>query len=140
MKAETVEQLKSRVRKNKISSWNQLHDAYVEIGEEYAAEKLQHAVASMLEIKDVNLKNFTGEQLAGWLNGSVSTMEWQTEQIRRSREKDYKNPFRQMTYQSFKEMDAVVGSLEDNSFINQTTAELVEYKNTIEKTIREWEL
>ncbi|RFS24903.1 DUF4954 family protein [Chitinophaga silvatica] len=140
MKSETVEQLKSKIKKNRISSWNQLHDQYVEIGEEYAAEKLQHAVASMMEIKDVAIKNLSPELLSAWLTESINTMEWLTAQIKRSREKDYINPFRQMTYQSTKEMDAVIGKLEDNSFINQTATELEEYKNNIQKTIQEWEL
>ncbi|GEP92782.1 protein of unknown function [Chitinophaga terrae (ex Kim and Jung 2007)] len=140
MKAETLEQLKTRIKKNKISNWNQLHDAYIEIGEAYVDDKLQHAFASLLEIKEVNIKDFTGEQLASWLTDSVGTMQFLTEQIRRTREKDYKNPFRQMTYGNMKEMNAVIGSLEDNSFINQTATELEAYKQKVQKTIREWEL
>ena len=140
MKAETLENLKQRIRKNRISSWGQLHDAYKEIGQEYASDKLQHAVASMLEIKEVPLKNFTTQHLQQWLVDSIGTMEWIAEGIFKSREKDYKNPFRKMTYSNEKEMDIVVGSLENNSFINATKEELERYKDNVRRLIKEWEL
>ena len=130
----------TKIRKNKISSWPQLHTAYEEIGNEYAADKLQHAIACLLEIKDSSLKNMTTADLAQWMNDSVVTMEWITAQIKRSREKDYKNPFRQLAYESEKEMNAVIGSLEDNSFIKQTAEDLEKYKLQVNKTISEWEL
>nr|WP_295875283.1 DUF4954 family protein [uncultured Chitinophaga sp.] len=140
MKAETVNLLKQKIRKNKIASWPQLHEQYTEIGKEYATDKLQHAVASMLEIKEVSLKNFTPALLAEWLEDSTRTMEWMAHNIRHSREKDYKNPFRQLAYDNANEMNVVVGSLEDNAFINETLNELGEYKNRVRKIINEWEL
>lgn len=137
MKAETVTSLKTKIRENKIASWPELHTAYEQIGNEYAADKLQHAVACLLEIKNSDL---SAANLAQWMNESVTTMEWITAQIRRSREKDYKNPFRQLAYESEKEMNAVVGSLEDNSFIKQTAEDLELYKLQVNKTISEWQL
>lgn len=137
MKAETVTSLKTKIRENKIASWPELHTAYEQIGNEYAADKLQHAVACLLEIKNSDL---SAANLAQWMNDSVATMEWITAQIRRSREKDYKNPFRQLAYESEKEMNAVVGSLEDNSFIKQTAEDLELYKLQVNKTISEWQL
>lgn len=138
MKATTVEQLKSRIKKNKINGWPQMHSAYEETGRNYAADKLGHAVAALLEIKEAG--SLSTGQLAAWMKESVATQEWITGQIRRSREKDYKNPFRRMTYQNENEMNIVVGNLENNSFINQTATELEAYKTKVNKIIREWEL
>ncbi|WP_349316871.1 DUF4954 family protein [Chitinophaga sp. MM2321] len=140
MKADTVDTLKSKIKKNRISGWSQVHEAYAEIGKEYTTDKLQHAVACMLEIKETPLKNFSPALLAQWMNDSIQTMEWITNAIRRSREKDYKNPFRQLAYESEEEMNAVVGSLEDNSFINQTITDLADYKILVSQIINEWEL
>jgi hypothetical protein len=39
-----------------------------------------------------------------------------------SRQKDYRNPFRQATFRSPAEMRAVVGSAEENSFVRSTQA------------------
>ena len=45
-----------------------------------------------------------------------------------SRKKDYDNPYRQMVYDSKEEMEAVVGKLEDNSFIEYTLNEAKAYE------------
>jgi hypothetical protein len=140
MKADTVAALKTNIKKNKISSWPQLHAAYGEIGREYAGDKLQHAIASLLDIKEVAARDMTPAHLAEWLKDSITTMEWITLQIRRTREKDYKNPFRQLAYESKAEMNAVVGSLEDNSFINQTITDLAAYQSSVNQIISAWKL
>jgi hypothetical protein len=67
-------------------------------------------------------------------------MTWITEGIYRSREKDYQNPFRSITYDSKAEMEAVVGRLEDNSFIQQTVADLKLYKKQVKALVKDWEL
>ena len=41
-----------------------------------------------------------------------------TVRIQNTRAKDYSNPFRKMVYESEAEMNAVVGALNDNGFIN----------------------
>ncbi len=140
MRAETVEDLKAKIKKGKINSWQQLHDTYVQIGKQYAEEKLQHAIASMLYIQDKGPKDFTAELFKQNLQQSVYTMGWLTECIYHSREKDYQNPFRKMTYESEAEMDAVVGKLSDNSFIQQTIAELKTYKKKVKELMKKWEL
>ncbi|HVI45957.1 MAG TPA: DUF4954 family protein [Chitinophaga sp.] len=140
MKAETVARLKADIRENKISGWPQLHEAYVETGHAYPADKLRHAIASLLEIKEVSPMDLTPELLSGWMDDSIRTMEWITENIRRSREKDYKNPFRQLAYENEKEMNLVVGSLEDNSFITQTVSDLAAYKASVKQINDGWKL
>jgi ribonuclease HIII len=56
---------------------------------------------------------------------------WIYEEIYRSRAKDYKNPFKQMVYDSYSEMETVIGKLEDNTFIRQQKEELNQYQEKI---------
>ena len=53
------------------------------------------------------------------------------ENITRSREKDYNNPFRKMVYDSQEEMDKVMGSLSDNSFIRQEAKALKTFEKNV---------
>ncbi|KAA2241945.1 DUF4954 family protein [Chitinophaga agrisoli] len=140
MKADTLEDLKARIRKGKINSWAQVHEAYQEIGKQYAEDKLQHAVASMLYVQGLSPKDFTAERFAQNLQQSVSTMGWITACIHQSREKDYQNPYRNMAYESKEEMEAVIGKLEDNGFIQQTVAELKQYKKQVKNLQKDWAL
>jgi hypothetical protein len=45
------------------------------------------------------------------------------EQVYSTRAKDFNNPFRQATFESREEQDAVVGTIEDNSFVVQTRSD-----------------
>ncbi|HKO82361.1 MAG TPA: hypothetical protein VJU78_18255, partial [Chitinophagaceae bacterium] len=62
---------------------------------------------------------------------SVAIKEWMVKGIYESRAKDYASPFRQMVYDSQKEMEKVIGSLKDNAFINQQREELASFKKKV---------
>lgn len=140
MREATVEDLKNRIRKGKIGSWLQLHDVYKQEGAVYESEKLQHAIACIMHLHGVSADGFTPAFLKQCMEQSVYTMGNLTEGIYRSREKDYTNPFRKMTYSSQEEMDVVIGKLEDNGFIQQTIAGLKTYKKTVKDVSKKWGL
>jgi hypothetical protein len=138
MRASTLQLLKDNIRSGKINSWDQLHENYRQTGEQYPVDKLQHAIGSLLFIQEK--KDFTSAYLKESLLSSVATQELITDNIYRSREKDYQNPFRKMTYENSAEMDAVTGKLESNSFIQQTIADLKSYKESVNALINKWHL
>lgn len=140
MKAETVEDIKTKIKKGKINSWQQLHETYAQLGTLYATDKLQHAIACMLLVQDKGPKDLGPALLKENLQQSVNIMERLTDGIYQSREKDYQNPYRKMSYESDAEMDAVIGKLEDNGFIQQTVAELKMYKKKVKELVKKWEL
>lgn len=140
IKADALDDLKNRIRKGKINSWAELHAAYREQGVQYVQDKLQHALACLLQLHQLTAKELTAAQFKKFLEQSVYTSGAITEGIYHSREKDYLNPFRQMTYENEAEMNAVVGKLEDNGFIQQTIADLKAYKKQVKEMIRKWEL
>lgn len=136
MPASTLHALKEGIRENKISSWADLHEQYQEIGKQYATDKLQHSIASLLYIQEKTIADFNADFFVECLQASIQTQAVLTEGIYKSRAKDYENPFRKMTYETEAEMDAVVGKLEDNSFIKQTQEDLVVYKQKVKALIK----
>jgi hypothetical protein len=58
--------------------------------------------------------------------------------IYESRAKDYNNPFRKMVYESQDEMNAVVGKIEDNHFIQDQFKELEEFKKTVKGLVQKF--
>ena len=52
--------------------------------------------------------------------------------IKITRTKDYTNPFRKMVFENEAEMNAVIGSLESNSFIKDQKALLEAITNNVE--------
>jgi hypothetical protein len=119
------------VQSGKIKSWEEVHHFYTKQGEQYSYQKLLHALAALKEVMGTSWKKDPAATLKDLLKQSISTKEWMTKNIFDSRAKDYTNSFRKMMYGTQEEMDAVLGKLDDNSFINQEVELFKEYKKKV---------
>ncbi len=135
-----VEAFKANVKEGKISGWDAVHHWYAEKGTEYNEQKLKHALASLSELKQLNLKHIDGTLLNEIINNAIATKEWITQSIYDSRAKDYENPYRAMVYDNPQEMESVVGKLEDNTFINHQLEELETFKTDMKALKKRFEL
>lgn len=133
-----IEKLLKNIVSNKIKGWNDVHAFYEQQGASYKHQKLHHAMAALKEIHGINLKKVSEAEFITMLRKNIAIREWMVKQIRESRAKDYKNPFRRMVYESEEEMNKIVGSLDENSFINQETDSLASYKKTIEQIVKKF--
>ncbi len=124
------------IHTGKINSWEEVHAFYKENSEQYLQYKRQHAFASMLEILQLKPSDFTQKVFLDLLKQSVATKEWMVKGIYESRAKDYNNSFRQMVYESQKDMEKIVGRLKDNTFINQQQEELAQFKKQVAAIIK----
>ncbi|OLY92580.1 protein of unknown function [Cnuella takakiae] len=118
-----MQQMLADIRSGKTSSWEELHGFYSQQGEQYAWLKLAHAWQALKQTSKISLDNFT-TLFAQVVNEAIATRTWMTEKIYQSRAKDYQNAFKQMVYDNEQQMEEVVGSLEDNAFIQQQREEL----------------
>lgn len=131
MPAADLAELRKKITTGKIKGWDDLHAQYAAKGVLYEEQKCLHGLATLSEITEISLHKLDKHQVNYLLNSAVSTMEWMTKGIYDSRAKDYSNPFRKMVYESFAEMNEVVGKLEDNSFIKEQIGELKSFKKEI---------
>jgi NDP-sugar pyrophosphorylase family protein len=130
---EEVNALKDSIKNKEINSWDELHDAYTLQGEKYPAEKMQHALTSLLEIEAIKVSDITAEQLNSWLDKTVEIAASITNRISESRKKDYTNPFRKMIYDTETEMNDVLGEFDKNSFVKQQQKEFEQFKKRVEQ-------
>ena len=135
-----VEKLVKDIHTGKVKSWDDIHTFYKTQSAAYPLKKLLHALGAVQTVKTFNWKKQAGPALKALLLSSVETRQWMTGRIFISRQKDYKNPFRQMTYSSLPEMEKVIGPLNENSFILQEQRNLEEYKKTVKSVIRQFAL
>ena len=122
MPASSVQTLTRNIRSGKINSWDEMHDFYIRKSNNYHSDKLQHAWASLLEILNLSANRFTKKLFFQSLQQAAATKDRMVRGIYDSRAKDYSNPFRQMVYETEKEMEKVIGALKDNSFIKEQQA------------------
>ncbi len=127
----SLTQLKNNVKDGIITSWDGLHQYYINEGVEYPQQKQQHALSSLFEITGTDANTLSAETLNTWFTIAASAKEWMAKGIYEARAKDYQSKFRKLVYDTNEEMNKVIGKLEDNSFIKQTNKELKLYKARI---------
>lgn len=129
--------LLEKAEKGMYPTWAEFHQEYESLSEIYPFDKARYAWAilqtlyqpqpTLMEAQETSISVsrkvlidalIEAEQLCSVIATGVIT----------SRAKDYSNPFRRATYRSKEEMDAVLGTLEANPFINHTKAEMAELK------------
>jgi len=138
--AADVEKLKNKIKTDGINSWSEVHDFYLQSGEEYENNKLIHAFTSLLEIEHITSKQFTAQYFNHLLQRALATKTWMSKSIYESRAKDYTNPFRTIVYETKDEMDAVIGKIENNQFIQDQLKGLEDFKKAVKKLMRKFEL
>lgn len=133
---EEVERLKRDTKSGKVKSWEELHLFYRQQGQAYTNDRLNHGYTSLLEIMNITPKQFTPAFFKKLLQQALDTKEWMCKGIFDSRAKDYNSPYRKMVYDTNKEMNNVMGRLEDNSFIQQQLRELEEMRKQVTALVK----
>ncbi len=126
-----VEILFENIKNGNITSWKEVHQFYKKNSELYKEQKLQHGFASLLEILKISVKDFSPLLFKNLLQQAIDTKEWMVKLIYTSRAKDYQNKFRKMLYDNDKEMEEVLGNLDDNIFIREQEATLKDFKKQV---------
>jgi hypothetical protein len=135
-----LDKMIAQIHSGKVRTWGQVHEFYRRQGEGYPADKLHHALAALREITGATLRKTGPAGFGALLRRAIATRDWMTAEIYATREKDYSNPFRKMVYESTEEMDAVIGRLEDNSFIKQEKEAAGKYRREANKILKKFGL
>lgn len=133
MPEDEIIKVKKKIKNGKINSWDDVHDFYLLQEKQYPMQKLVHALAVLKQATGFTFSSKTKDKIAPLLDEVLLTRQWMTDGIFSSREKDYTNPFRKMVFETREEMDAVVGKLEENSFIIYQQEQLKLFKKQLAK-------
>jgi hypothetical protein len=126
------------IKTGAIKSWDEVHEFYNKNSQLYQEQKLQHSFASLIEVLNITPNDLTKQLFNQLLKQTLDTKEWMVKEIYESRAKDYRSEFRKMVYETKKEMDKVLGSFADNSFILQQKKELLLFKKTISGLLKQF--
>lgn len=114
-----LDQLLTDIREDKINTWEALHRRYEMLDKDYQEKNAANAFASLLELNTLEVDQLDDELWQKWIEKATDISKEIAQKTRQSRQKDYDNPFRLLTYNSRAEMDAVQGSLDENLFIQE---------------------
>jgi hypothetical protein len=134
--AEELSQLKHRIESYETVSWQEVHEFFATQGKTYSSQKLLHGIACLQEFNES--KTFNESDLKEMLTWYLDFRTNLLAEIRKSRQKDYENPFRQMLYADMKEMEAVIGKLDKTPFIILQQEKLTKDTVYIQDLIAKW--
>ena len=120
--------LESDLQSGKITRWKQVHEFYEKQAALYPDQKFENALNGLLQINPSAFEN-----IPAWIDRAISTAEFLTTGIERSRSKDYEDPFRLAMFGNAEELDAVIGDVKDNEFIQEAKAKQVVFKEKLKK-------
>ena len=117
-----VDELRKRIREGELASWKDIHASYDEMAAAYPLERARHAweVYRYLKKETCGGKEHPFEKAECFkkeLETLILINRFIAEQVYSTRAKDFTDPYRAITYRNREEMDQVVGTAKDNSFV-----------------------
>ena len=133
MPEEYADQLRADIRDGKLNTWDEIHHRYDELWENYQHEKLRHAYFALMFLYKDETDVMTEEMWHENLDKAIRIQHFICDQVYDSRKKDYENEFRNATFRNEAEKLAVIGSIDDVSFVKQIRQETEEFVALIQK-------
>ena len=130
-----VDALRHDINHGILNTWADIHHRYDEIWERYPLEKLRHAFSSLRFLYHEKYGIMTQELWVKLLQKASDVQQFICDQVYLSRKKDYDNPFRNATFRNEEEKIAVIGELEEVSFVKQIREETERYIQLFQKFI-----
>lgn len=126
-----IDELCAKIKSKKIDSWEAVHKFYDKCQESYGDWKARYSIYLLEELYSRKISDFTKEIFDDIVaDVTIVSNDMYNDSIY-SRKKDYDDPFRQMTYGDKEEMIAVLGSLNDNSFLRDLKVQTKEFNERL---------
>jgi hypothetical protein len=124
------------IENERVSSWDEIHEFYLSEADNYPRDLVDHALASLHEFLMLEGRPLDRNSVTDLFNRAVEICSRLKDRTASSREKDYSNPFRRITFASDEERDAVIGRFEDNSFIKKTRDDARAFEEQVKKYLQ----
>jgi hypothetical protein len=130
-----VDALRAGIRQGRHAAWSSIHEGYDRMAVIYPLDRLRHgwSILRFLWGAEENGKPHPARDACAFKAEIAWTLEIQkkiTEEVYRSRAKDFHDPFRGITYRNREEMEAVVGQAEQNFFVKESREKLRRFEET----------
>jgi hypothetical protein len=133
---EKIHELFDEIKAGRIVSWKQVHDFYDECDRNYVEYKAAYALYIFEQLYSRPMKEFT-PHLFYDITQDVAVVSFNMlESSITSREKDYTDFFRSVTFRNADEQEAVLGTMKDNSFLSELRETTDEFNTRLEKLFK----
>ena len=129
--SEKIRELFEAIKNGSVNNWNAVHQFYNLCNCAYEQYKVRYALYLLEQLYSRPIEDFSVDLYRN-ITDDVSIVAYDIYNASlKSREKDYTDYYRNMVYRSEKEMEEVIGPLEDNSFLLQLRKDTAEFTTKI---------
>lgn len=129
--SEKVKELFEAIKNGTVNNWESVHQFYKFCECAYEQYKVRYALYLLEQLYSRPIEEFSVDLYRN-ITDDVSIVAYDIFNASlKSREKDYKDYYRSMVYHSENELNAVIGPLEDNSFLRQLRSDTEEFTKKI---------
>ncbi len=114
-----VDRLREDVALGNVNSWDDMHDVYKQWGSEYERDQVANALGVLKKCLKVDYINAVDWEVIK--KRAKKTRIYIENQVFETKVKDYNNPFRDITFRDNIERDIVLGAVEENPFISESS-------------------
>jgi len=141
--ASRLDTLRRRIGDGELNSWAAIHAEYDALAEQYPRDTAVHGLQVLRSLRAPERTGgavsandtLDAELFRAELVGALETRRWIEAQVYHSREKDFKDPFRAITFRNKEEMAAVVGTPQTNSFVVLAKKETQDLEQRIQRLL-----
>ena len=131
--SEKIQELFASIKSGAVNNWDAVHQFYKLCECSYEQYKVRYALYLLEQLYSRPIEDFSVDLYRN-ITDDVSLVAYDIYNASlKSREKDYTDYYRNMVYRSEKEMDAVIGPLEDNAFLRKLRADTAEFTTKIKE-------
>ncbi|GHT49562.1 DUF4954 domain-containing protein [Spirochaetia bacterium] len=112
-----VAELCDDVVSGKIKTWDDVHSFYDRCYKSYPQHKARYALYLLEQLYSCKAAEFTPKIFNGIKEDVYAVSNYIYESAVKSRQKDFSDPFRAITYRNKDEMEAVLGTINDSTFL-----------------------
>lgn len=123
-----LEKLKAGIKKGKLTTWDDIHVEYNNIGKSYVFEK---ACFAKYALEKITKRTVDAELITEFAPQALQIAEYVKDQTIKARQKDYVSTSRKMMYENEKEMFSVLGNPKDNEFIQISITKYESFKDAV---------
>lgn len=134
---EKINELFAKIKSGEISSWAEVHEFYNICQANYLEYKTRYAIFVLEELYSKEINDFTREIFKDIVSDVTIVSDEMYSASVSSREKDFTDYYRCMTYKNKEEMTAVLGTLNDSSFLKTLKSDTKNFNLFVKKAFVE---
>ncbi len=125
-------ELFNRIKSGEINNWDEVHKFYDECQEHYSEYKARYSLYLLEKLYSRQISEFTADIFGDIMTDVLDVSNHMLSSSFSSREKDYTDFFRTITFRNRDEMESVLGTIQDSSFLQDLKVSTAEFNANVE--------